>query len=98
MVARVWIADVVLWEHTVAAVAWDETIRAARFEYAPSFLHSNIQIAPIMMPLGSNVYSFPSLARETYRGLPGLLSDCLPDRFGNALIDQWLSQQGRSGE
>lgn len=29
-------------------------------------------------------------------GLPGLLADSLPDRYGNALIDAWLATQGRA--
>ena len=47
-----------------------------------------------MMPL-SNRYTFPDLPLGTFRGLPGLLADSLPDKFGNALIDAWLATQGR---
>ena len=54
------------------------------------------QVAPLTMPLGSEIYSFPALARQTFHGLPGLLADSLPDRFGNALIDAWLARQGRA--
>ena len=55
-----------------------------------------VQATPIVMPLGNRVYSFPELARNTFHGLPGLLADSLPDRFGNALIDAWLATQGRT--
>ncbi len=48
------------------------------------------------MPLGNNVYTFPELPSRTFRGLPGLLADSLPDKFGHALIDQWLARQGRT--
>ena len=48
------------------------------------------------MPLASAPYSFPELPRATFKGLPGLLADSLPDKFGNALIDAWLASQGRT--
>ncbi len=49
------------------------------------------------MPLGRQVYRFPALALESFQGLPGLLADALPDKYGNALIDAWLATQGRTG-
>ena len=55
-----------------------------------------MEISPLKMPLNENVvYSFPELSRETYKGLSGLLADSLPDKFGNALINKWLAEQGR---
>lgn len=93
---RVEVARVKLWEKNVGAVAWDSERHVARFEYERSFLQSGLAISPIMMPLGSGIFSFPTLNYDTFLGLPGLLSDALPDKFGNALIDQWLLRQGRS--
>jgi len=46
------------------------------------------------MPVRSAAYSFPALA-ESFRGLPGMVADSLPDDFGNAVIDAWLARQGR---
>jgi len=90
------IAEVKLWGRTIGAVALEDGAQFASFEYDPAFIRSGIQIAPLTMPLDSRVYSFPVLARETFHGLPGLLADSLPDKFGNALIDTWLAMQGRS--
>ncbi len=90
------VAEVRLWGRTIGAVALDEGAQVASFEYDPVFVRSGIEIAPLTMPLASRVYSFPALAPETFHGLPGLLADSLPDRFGNALIDAWLATQGRS--
>jgi len=64
------------------------------FQYDKDFLASNIEVAPLQMPLSATPYSFPELAKETFHGLPGLLSDSLPDAFGNAVILTWLAQQG----
>jgi serine/threonine-protein kinase HipA len=66
------------------------------FQYTPDFLASGIQLSPLMMPLGEFPYEFPALARNTFRGLPGLLADALPDRYGHAIIDAWLASQGRT--
>jgi serine/threonine-protein kinase HipA len=68
----------------------------AAFQFTPEFVDSGIQVSPVTMPLGRQIYEFPDLPRRTFRGLPGLLADSLPDRFGNALIDAWLATQGRS--
>lgn len=90
------IAEVKLWGRTIGAVALEDGAQTASFEYDPAFIRSGIQIAPLTMPLDSRVYSFPVLARGTFHGLPGLLADSLPDKFGNALIDAWLALQRRS--
>jgi serine/threonine-protein kinase HipA len=66
------------------------------FQYAPDFLRSGIQLAPLMMPLDEFPYEFPALARNTFKGLPGLLADSLPDKYGHAIIDAWLALQGRT--
>lgn len=92
------IAEVKLWGKSIGAVSWDESVGLAHFEYDPGFVHSGIEVAPLTMPLSKKIYSFPALPRETFRGLPGLLADSLPDDFGNALINVWLAKQGRSPE
>ncbi|HKS05652.1 MAG TPA: HipA domain-containing protein [Gemmatimonadaceae bacterium] len=92
------IAEVRLWGRSIGAVALDDARGVATFEYDPEFAQSGIQLSPIMMPLASRVYEFPALARETFHGLPGLLADSLPDKFGNALIDAWLATEGRAPE
>ena len=89
------VAEAKMWGTTIGAVSWDDERGYAAFEYAPTFLPSGREVAPLTMPLAEEIYSFPALARETFHGLPGLLADSLPDRFGNALIDAWLAEQGR---
>jgi len=89
-------ARVMLWGSEIGAVTWVDDRHVAVFQYAPEFLLSGIQLAPLMMPLAEFPYEFPELSRTTFRGLPGMLSDALPDRFGNALIDAWLAAQGRT--
>jgi serine/threonine-protein kinase HipA len=92
------LAKVKLWGRTIGAVFVDEGQETATFEYDRAFVHSGIEIAPLTMPLADRIYSFPELSRKSFNGLPGLLSDSLPDRFGNALIDAWLATQGRLPE
>jgi len=90
------IAKVRLWGKTIGAVFVPEGQQAAHFEYDKAFQNSGIEIAPLTMPLADRVYTFPNLSYATFHGLPGLLADSLPDRFGNALIDAWLATQGRT--
>jgi serine/threonine-protein kinase HipA len=92
------VAEVKLWGRTIGAVALEEDAQTASFEYDPEFSGSDIEVAPLMMPLSERLYSFPGLNRETFHGLPGMLADSLPDRFGNELINAWLARQGRTPE
>jgi serine/threonine-protein kinase HipA len=89
-------ARVILWGSVIGAVTWLEDREVGVFQYAPDFLGSSIQLAPLIMPLGEFPYEFPALARNTFKGLPGLIADSLPDKFGNAIIDAWLASQGRT--
>lgn len=88
------ITEVQLWGRTIGAVGVLNGSDVATFEYDPMFVRSGIEVAPLMMPLRSGVFSFPGLRREAFYGLPGMLADSLPDAFGNALIDAWLGTQG----
>jgi serine/threonine-protein kinase HipA len=90
------VAEVRLWGRRIAAVSLDEATDVAAFQYDPAFTQSSIEVAPLVMPLSSRIYAFPSLPRVSFHGLPGLLADSLPDKFGNALIDAWLATQGRT--
>jgi len=97
-IKRVNVATVRLWEQDAGAVAWNEEREIGEFEYENAFLKAGLEIAPLTMPLRSGIFSFPLLKRETFHGLPGLLADALPDRFGNRIIDVWLAQQSRSAK
>ncbi|MBC8319896.1 MAG: type II toxin-antitoxin system HipA family toxin [Bacteroidetes bacterium] len=98
------VAEITIWGELAGAVRWDETMQLASFQYGNDFLAKNLDLSPIKMPVsnGNRIYSFPELLRSgntvenAFNGLPGLLSDSLPDKYGNSLIDSWLSQQGRS--
>lgn len=92
------LAEVRLWDKVVGAVSLAEGATVADFEFDPRFVGQGLQVAPLTMPLSSRAHRFPALRRESFHGLPGLLADSLPDRFGNALIDAWLAGQGRTPE
>lgn len=93
-------ANVILWRKQVGVVAWDDSNEVASFEFQPDFLNNGWDIAPLQMPINNaknRVFSFPEHRDNvTFKGLPGLLADMLPDRYGNALINTWLASQGRN--
>ena len=91
-------ANVILWGRRIGAVSWDETRSLGVFQYDPAFVGAGIDVAPLKMPVREEPYEFPALNRESFRGLPGMLADALPDRFGNRLIDAWLAESGQSSE
>ena len=92
------LAEVRLWGKRIAAVSLDAGDTHAAFQFDPAFARSRIEVAPLCMPLSERVYQFPELPLPAFHGLPGLLADSLPDRFGHALIDTWLATQGRRPE
>ena len=89
-------AEVYLWGTRIGIIHQEPTIPYATFEYDKNFLGSGIDVSPIRMPLGPVLYEFPDLAGAPFYGLPGLVADSLPDRFGNAVIEKWLNRQGKS--
>jgi serine/threonine-protein kinase HipA len=92
------LAAVRLWGTRIGAVSMFDDAHTAAFQYARDFLGSGIEVAPLRMPLRSEPYTFAALSPESFHGLPGLLADSLPDRYGHALIDAWLAGQGRTPE
>lgn len=91
-------ASINLWGREVAAVSWLPEDGFAVFQYDPEFAQSGIELSPLVMPLSPDPYSFPALPRTTFKGLPGMLADALPDKYGDRLINAWLAEQGRRPE
>ncbi len=89
------LAEVRLWGHLVGALAFDANSGISTFEYSPEWLKLGVEVAPLTMPVSVGKYRFPGLNYETFRGLPGVFADALPDDFGHAVINAWLSRQGR---
>ena len=91
------VAQVRLFDRTVGFVNWNPQYAVARFEYDADFVRSGIQPSPLLMPAKEGrIYSFGELNRETFKGLPGMLADSLPDTYGRALFDKWLALTGRT--
>ena len=89
-------AEVYLWGTRIGIIHQPRGRKYASFEYDKNFLNSGIEVSPLKMPLAPNVYEFPDLAGGAFHGLPGLVADSLPDRFGNAVIEKWLLSRGKS--
>ncbi|MGH7537438.1 MAG: type II toxin-antitoxin system HipA family toxin, partial [Gemmatimonadales bacterium] len=89
-------AEIWIWNHFVGAVAETDDGQIS-FEYAPAFARTGLEISPLMLPLSrKGPLTFPELQRlEAFAGLPGVLADALPDRFGNAVITKYFTDRGR---
>lgn len=94
------VATVRLWGTDIGAVSLDAQGGVAAFEYDPDFVAApiDVELSPFKMPRGEAPFSFPELDRKAFHGLPGMLADSLPDKYGNAVIDAWLASQGRAPE
>jgi serine/threonine-protein kinase HipA len=91
-------AEVLLWGRMIGAVSLEPGEQTAVFQYTRDFAASGIEVSPLAMPLRPEPYAFPELSYRSFRGLPGMLADSLPDRYGNALINAWLARKGRKPE
>jgi len=90
-------AQVKMFGKTVGSVIWDSHYDIARFEYDPDFVNSGLEPSPFHMPVAEGrIYSFGDLNKNTFKGLPGMLADSLPDTYGRALFDKWLALTGRT--
>lgn len=98
------VAEIKIWGELIGAVRWDESQQLGYFQYDAKFIQNGWDLSPLKMPIsgGALTYSFPELRKgrdeteDTFKGLPGLLADVLPDKYGNRLINTWLVQQGRT--
>lgn len=91
------VARVNMFDHLVGTFRWDQRYEVVRFEYDHSFVGLGLEPSPLMMPVREGrIYSFAGLNRDTFMGLPGMLADALPDSYGRALFDQWLSLTGHT--
>jgi serine/threonine-protein kinase HipA len=80
-----------------AVISYDNDKLCGYLEYSPAFIKKNIELAPLTMPLAARkVYSFPAINPQTFKGLPGMVADSLPDKFGTSVLNQWLARQGRT--
>lgn len=94
------IVNITLWDEKVAVIAWNKNLEVGVIEFYDSFIKKELDIAPIMMPLedlkrGERIFSFSNLKNKTFKGLPGLIADVLPDDYGNSIIDEWFASKGK---
>lgn len=94
------LAKINLWGKALGAILWNDKRQSATLEFEPGFSKSGWDVSPLKMPLqdlvqGQRIFAFPTLAKTTFKGLPGLVSDSLPDRYGNNLLDAWIASQAR---
>lgn len=91
-----------IWNKRVGAIAWNPETGVGSFEYDKNFLSNNWDLSPLKMPIEKapgRIFSFPELrGNATFKGLPGLLADVLPDKYGNAIINAWLTRHGRASD
>lgn len=89
------VVTVRLWGTTVGHLGYEPGQTAvATFEYAPEFTRSGVQISPLAMPYPPRLHRFDDISRPTFKGVPGIIADSLPDRFGNQLIDIYMAERG----
>ena len=88
-------ANIYLWDLHMASLV-EEASGLIKMEYTPEFINSGYNPSPLFVtPEKGRVYEFSQLPFGTFKGLPGFIADCLPDKFGTAIINHWLEKSGR---
>lgn len=94
--------DVKIWDMNVGSLTWNDQYNVAAFQYEPNFLSSGLDVSPIIMPLkknsGDRVFQFLQNRNACFGGLPGLIADSLPDKFGTQIINEWFAANGMPDE
>jgi len=91
-------ANVYLWGTHIGTVLLTDESPIAKFQYTDEFREMGVEVSPLRMPLSATVFEFPDLPVRSFHGLPGLVADSLPDKFGNKVIAAWLREQGKRPE
>lgn len=95
-------AFVNIWGQRIGAIVWDSNTGLGSFEYEPSFIRTGLELSPLKLPIQNaqrKVFRFPELrSSNSFKGMPGLLVDSLPDKYGNALINAWLVRHKRPSD
>jgi serine/threonine-protein kinase HipA len=82
------------WGRVVGFIAREPNTNYYAFEYDDDWIRNGVELSPIHLPRQPGVFIFPQLSRDTFYGLPAMVADALPDKFGNALVTAWLADQG----
>ena len=91
------ILSVSLWGTTIGMLQWNPRTSNSLFWFSPDYFEEGYDIAPITHP---KAMQSPAIAiyglkePKIYQGLPPFLADSLPDRWGNAVFDQWFKDEG----
>jgi len=83
-----------LWGMPVGYLSWNKKQDVAVFEYEPEFLDKGLDIAPLTMSINSarSKKQMPWMGDKDklYMGLPSMIADSLPDKWGHSLFSAWL--------
>lgn len=90
------VIKITLWGLDVGYLYWDSKQKVAIFEYESEFLNCGLDISPLSMPIASSrsKMGMPWIGNreKLYSGLPPMLADSLPDKYGNSLFTAWLRE------
>lgn len=91
------IIEVILFGQEIGKLGYDIDKRASYFQYNPDFLESNqyTNIFPYIFKRIKPVQVFNKFEGETFRGLPPMIADSLPDMFGNIIFKEWFEAKNR---
>jgi serine/threonine-protein kinase HipA len=85
------IVEVMLYGQLLGTVEWNEKTGSSTFQYSSKIINT-IEPSPIIMPTEGRNFE-TNRDHLNFHNLPYLLSDSMPDDFGNIMMKEWLKQR-----
>lgn len=86
------IVQVKLYDEILGTIDWNANKGSSTFQYSNNALNRGIEPSPIIMPTQEKIFE-TNRDHINFHNLPYLLSDSMPDDFGNRMMKEWLKQK-----
>ena len=86
------IVQVKLYDEILGTIDWNANKGSSIFQYSNNALNREIEPSPIIMPTQERIFE-TNRDHINFHNLPYLLSDSMPDDFGNTMMKEWLKQK-----
>lgn len=84
--------EIYIWDKYVGALV--KTPQGIAFQYSPEFMNLKLELSPINLPLNGKDIYINEFDWKNTEGIPGLIYDSLPDRFGTNLLKTYFTEKG----
>lgn len=82
--------DILYKNKKIGTIGYDANNEKSYFLFDDAYLQSNANLFPLVLKRTNQVQVFTNTKGSSFRGLPSVIADSLPDDFGNQIFQNWL--------